>query len=107
MIGGMIWPPVDATASTPAANGALKLVRFISGMVLAPVTITLATALPDTVPNSDEDLTATLPGPPAERPVSARAKHMHSESGRSSCRESVCQYVSITAAAGSLTKQHN
>src|SRR3546814_8704633 len=74
MIGGMIWPPVDATASTPAANGALKPVRFISGMVMAPVTITLATALPDTVPNSDEEMTATLPGPPAERPVSARAK---------------------------------
>ena len=53
MIGGMIWPPVDATASTAAANCGRKPVRFISGMVIGPSTITLATALPEIVPNSD------------------------------------------------------
>ena len=46
MIGGMIWPPVEAVASTPAANGGLKPVRFISGMVIGPSTMTLATAMP-------------------------------------------------------------
>ena len=49
--GGMIWPPVEATASTAAANGGRKPVRFISGMVIGPSTMTLATALPETVPN--------------------------------------------------------
>ena len=62
MIGGMIWPPVEATASTAAANGGLKPLRFISGIVIGPSTITLATALPDTVPNRLELTTATLPG---------------------------------------------
>ncbi len=78
MIGGINWPPVEATASTAAANGGLKPVRFISGIVIGPSTITLATALPETVPNSDELTTATLPGPPAWWPVSAIAKSMNS-----------------------------
>ena len=64
----MICPPVDATASTAAANGGRKPVRFISGIVIGPSTITLATALPDTVPNRLDDTTATLPGPPAWMP---------------------------------------
>src|SRR5947199_9126681 len=74
MTGGMICPPVDATASTAAANGGRKPVRFISGIVIGPSTITLATALPDTVPNSAEDTIATLPGPPAVVPVSDHGK---------------------------------
>ena len=64
MIGGMIWPPVEATASTPAANCGRKPVRFIRGMLICPVTITLATALPEIVPNRLDETTATLPGPP-------------------------------------------
>ena len=76
--GGMIWPPVEATASTAAANGGRKPVRFIRGMVIGPSTITLATALPETVPNRLEETIATLPGPPAVWPVIDMAKSMKS-----------------------------
>ncbi len=69
--GGMIWPPVEATASTAAANGGRNPVRFISGMVIGPSTITLATALPDTVPNRlerhDRHLAGTAGGVPGDR----------------------------------------
>jgi hypothetical protein len=78
MIGGMSWPPVEATASTAAAKGGRKPVRFMSGMVIGPSTITLATALPETVPNRLELTTATLPGPPAVCPVMDIAKSMNS-----------------------------
>ena len=74
----MICPPVDATASTAAANGGRKPVRFISGIVIGPSTITLATALPETVPNRLDDTIATLPGPPAVCPVIDMAKSMNS-----------------------------
>ena len=37
---------------------------FISGIVIAPSTTTLATALPETVPKSAEDTTETFAGPP-------------------------------------------
>ena len=76
--GGMICPPVEATASTAAANGGRNPERFISGIVIGPSTITLATALPETVPNSADDTTDTLPGPPAVCPVSDSAKSMKS-----------------------------
>src|ERR671914_617160 len=65
MMGGMIWPPVDATASTPAAKCGLKPVRFMSGIEIGPSTMTLATALPEMVPNRLDDTTDTFPGPPA------------------------------------------
>ena len=78
MTGGMICPPVDATASTAAANGGRKPLRFMSGIVIGPSTSTFATALPEIVPNRLELTTATLPGPPALRPVSARANSMKS-----------------------------
>jgi len=78
MTGGMICPPVDATASTAAANGGRNPVRFISGIVIGPSTMTLATALPDTVPNSADETIATLPGPPAVWPVSDIEKSMNS-----------------------------
>ena len=52
--------------------------RFISGIVKVPVVMTLATADPDTEPNRPEVTTATLAGPPAWLPVSARAKSMNS-----------------------------
>ena len=76
--GGMICPPVDATASTAAANGGRKPVRFISGIVIGPSTITFATALPETVPNRHDDTIDTLPGPPAVCPVIDIAKSMNS-----------------------------
>ena len=78
MIGGMIWPPVEATASTPAAKCGGKPVRFISGIVIGPSTMTLATALPEIVPNRLELTTDTLPGPPAVWPVRLMAKSMNS-----------------------------
>ena len=59
MIGGMICPPVLATASTPAAKGARKPLRFIRGMVTCPVTMTLATAEPETLPKREEETTMT------------------------------------------------
>ena len=64
MTGGMICPPVDATASTAAAASGLKPVRFIMGMVSQPSTMTFATAEPEIVPNMLDETTATLPGPP-------------------------------------------
>ena len=50
MIGGISWPPVEAAASTPAANFGGKPARFISGMVMTPVEAVLATAEPEIVP---------------------------------------------------------
>ena len=50
----------------------------MSGIVIGPSTITLATALPETVPKSEELTTATLPGPPAWLPVIDIAKSMNS-----------------------------
>ena len=78
MIGGMIWPPVEAVASTPAAKCGGKPERFIKGMDIGPSTMTLATALPEIVPNRLELTTETFPGPPAVWPVSAIAKSMNS-----------------------------
>ena len=75
--GGMICPPVEATASTAAAKAGRNPVRFMSGIVMGPVTMTLATALPDTVPNMDELTMATLPGPPDDLPVNAMEKSMN------------------------------
>ena len=48
---------------------ALKPERFINGIVTTPVISTLATALPDTVPNSPDEMTEALPAPPQARPV--------------------------------------
>jgi hypothetical protein len=50
----------------------------MSGIVSGPSTITFATALPDTVPNKLDEMTDTLPGPPAVWPVSDSAKSMNS-----------------------------
>ncbi len=59
MTGGIIWPPVEATASTaPAkADGYPRL--FISGIVNVPVVTTFATAEPDIVPIAPLERTAT------------------------------------------------
>ena len=74
--GGMICPPVEATASMAAAASGLKPVRFIMGMVSQPSTMTLATAEPEMVPNMLDETTATLPGPPRWPPAIALAKFM-------------------------------
>ena len=58
MIGGMIWPPVDATLSMAAACSGRNPVLFIVGMVALPVSTTFATAAPVTVPTNPEPITA-------------------------------------------------
>ena len=64
IIGGMSCPPVDAAASTPPANLALKPAFFINGIVITPVEAVFATAEPEIIPvNADENM-ATNPGPP-------------------------------------------
>ena len=74
MIGGINWPPVDAAASTPAANLGLNPARFIRGIVMTPVDAVLATAEPEIVPVRPEAKTATRPGPPTKRPATDRAR---------------------------------
>ena len=37
MMGGMIWPPAEAAASTPPAYSGLYPIFFIKGMVKVPV----------------------------------------------------------------------
>ena len=69
MIGGIIWPPVDAEASTPAANLGRKPLAVISGMVMMPVEAVLATAEPEMVPVSADEMTATKAAPPRKRPA--------------------------------------
>ena len=69
MIGGINWPPVEADASTPAANLALKPFAFINGIVITPVDAVLATAEPEMVPVSAEDITATNAAPPRNLPA--------------------------------------
>ena len=66
--GGMICPPVEATASMAPARLRLKPRRFIRGMVSTPVLVTLATVLPFTMPMKALPNTATMPAPPRMRP---------------------------------------
>ena len=68
MIGGISCPPVDADASTPAANFAGKPARFISGIVRVPVLTTLAEAAPEIMPNRALATMATFAGPPRRWP---------------------------------------
>ncbi len=76
MIGGMIWPPVEAEDSTLAAKCGGNPARFMSGMVMTPVPTTLATAEPLMVPIRAEPMTATRPGPPVILPAAQRARFM-------------------------------
>ena len=71
--GGMIWPPLDAAASTPPAKRALKPIFLMIGIVKTPVDTTLATAAPDIEPNIAELITAACAGPPGSLPVEAKA----------------------------------
>ncbi len=73
MTGGMIWPIVEAEASTPAAKWAGYPVRFIRGIVKEPVVTVLATELPEIIPKNVLETTAALAGPPLVHPVRAKA----------------------------------
>ena len=68
-MGGISCPPVEAAASTPAANFARKPFAFIRGMVITPVEAVLAIAEPEIVPVSADDKTATKAAPPLMRPA--------------------------------------
>ena len=81
MIGGMICPPVEALASTAAANGGRKPVFFMSGMVIGPSTMTLATALPEIVPKRLELTIDDLAGA-ARRVAGEREGEIHEEPPR-------------------------
>ena len=50
--------------------------RFIAGMVSEPVVTVLAMDEPEIVPNSADDTTLTLAGPPANRPANTWATSM-------------------------------
>ena len=76
MTGGMICPPVEATASTAPAKWGWYPTLFIRGMVNIPVVQTLATEEPEIVPMIPELTTATLAGPPADQPASAMDRSM-------------------------------
>ena len=72
--GGVIWPPHDAQASTPAAKLFLYPPARMAAMVKVPVVTTLAAALPERVPMKALPTTAVLAAPPTCRPVRALAK---------------------------------
>ena len=69
MTGGIRAPPVDAAASTPAANLPENPERFIIGIVITPIETVLATADPDIEPIKPEPITDTSPAPPVKRRV--------------------------------------
>src|SRR4030042_6065031 len=69
--GGIICPPVDAAASTAAANSGLYPSFFIIGIVKLPEPTVFDTELPDIVPSRALVITATLAGPPEENPAIA------------------------------------
>ncbi len=64
MIGGIIWPLVDAATSMAPALIAGSPVRIITGMVKVPVVTTLAIDEPDIMPVIPEARIAALAGPP-------------------------------------------
>ena len=76
IIGGIICPPVDAAASTAPAKFFSYPNFFIMGMVNAPLPTTFATELPEIVPSSALESTATFAGPPDAQPAIAFAISM-------------------------------
>ena len=66
MIGGMIWPFVDAATSMAPALVAGRPVRIITGMVKVPVVTTLAIEEPEMAPVMPDARMAALAGPAAE-----------------------------------------
>ena len=73
MMGGVICPPLEAAASTAPAKCALNPRFLINGIVMTPVPTTLATALPEIVPNNPLAMVAAAAGPERTRPVAASA----------------------------------
>ena len=72
----MNCPPVDAAASTAPATWGWNPTRFMSGIVMEPVTMTLATALPLTDPIMPLETTAIIAGPPRYLPTSEPVNSM-------------------------------
>ena len=71
MIGGMIWPLVDAATSIAPALTAGMPMRRMTGMVNVPVVTTLAMDEPEIIPVMPEARIAALAGPPLKRPTRA------------------------------------
>ena len=74
MIGGMIWPLVEAATSIAPALVPGKPVFFITGMVKVPVVTTLAMEEPEIEPVMPEARIAALAGPPRYLPTIAKAR---------------------------------
>src|SRR5690554_5229016 len=87
MIGGRKVPPIEAAGSIAPATCGLKPARFIIGSVKAPEDTVLAIALPEIEPDIAEEITATLAGPPADRPAMASGKSMKKRPAPDLCRE--------------------
>ena len=69
MIGGINWPPVEATASMAPACTPVYPPRRINGMVMTPVVTTLETTLPEIEPKNPDAVTAIFACPPRKRPT--------------------------------------
>ena len=76
MTGGIICPPVDATASTAPAKCGSYPTLFMRGIVNMPVVQTFATDEPETVPIRPELTTATFAGPPVDQPARESERSM-------------------------------
>ena len=74
--GGSSCPPSEAEFSTAPATTGRNPTRFISGMVKVPVETMLARLLPEIDPKTAEASTATLAGPPADRPAMVSGNSM-------------------------------
>ncbi len=73
MIGGIIWPLVDAATSIAPAFVAGMPIRFMTGIVKVPVVTTFAMDEPDMRPVMPEARIAALAGPPRNMPTIANA----------------------------------
>ena len=74
MIGGMIWPLVEAATSMAPALTAGMPMRRITGMVKVPVVTTLAIDEPEMAPVIPDARIAALAGPPRKRPTMANER---------------------------------
>ena len=102
MIGGMSGPPVEAAASTPAANRGVNPARFISGMVITPVVTTLATEEPEIEPIRPEASTATWPGPADEAAGGDAREVDHEVAGARAQQEGAEQHEHVDVGRGDL-----
>ena len=80
MIGGMIWPPVDAIALVAPAKCGLKPAFFMIGIVNEPEAngVGHRPAPGEIMPCRPEAATAAFAGPPVKRPVSRKARSLKS-----------------------------